>query len=361
MESYSVFLPSYSVGPDVYDLVPSVCEPYGKTVVVVGGKTAMMKTKSLLTAALAGSKLELLDFVWYGGDSSYENADAVMANPAVKKADMIFAVGGGRAVDTCKVAADKMGKPLFTFPTIASNCAACTAVCVIYDKNGVMKELYFPKKSATHTFINTRVIAQAPRSFLWAGIGDALSKQYECTFSARGDELDHTNALGVQISRMCTEPLLRYGAQALADCDADTASYALEQVALDIIISTGLVSVLVINDYNSCLAHAVYYGCTVLEEVEKNHLHGEIVAYGVLVQLCADGQLDEMARVYDFNKSLALPTCLADLDVEVGPALDRVLDKAASVNDVKHAPLSLTRDVIEKAVLDVESYHATRV
>lgn len=32
-------------------------------------------------------------------------------NPVVQKADMIFAVGGGRAVDTCKVVFTKLDKP----------------------------------------------------------------------------------------------------------------------------------------------------------------------------------------------------------------------------------------------------------
>ena len=61
----------------------------------------------------------------------------------------------------------------------------------------------------------------------------------------------------------------------------------------NIIITTGLVSVFVINDYNSCLAHSVYYGCTTLKKIEKNHLHGEVVSYGVLVMLTCDKQYDD--------------------------------------------------------------------
>ena len=48
MSTYSVFLPSYSIGNDVYKEIPKICEPYGKKAVVVGGRTAMVKAKEAL-------------------------------------------------------------------------------------------------------------------------------------------------------------------------------------------------------------------------------------------------------------------------------------------------------------------------
>ena len=78
--------------------------------------------------------------------------------------------------------------------------------------------------------------------------------------------MDHTDALGIQISKMCTERLLTYGTQALKDSAANRPSDAIQQVVSDIIVTTGLVSVLVINDYNSAMAHSFYYGTTVLEK-----------------------------------------------------------------------------------------------
>jgi len=355
LSSYSVFLPSYSVGADAYDKVKKICSNYGKTIIVIGGKTSMEKAKEKIKAAISDSQLEILNFVWYGGDSSFENVEMLKKNLLVHKADMIFAVGGGRAVDTCKVLAHGLNKPLFTFPTIASNCAPCTSVCVIYDNKGVFKELYFIDKPADHAFICTEIIAQAPKVFLWAGIGDALSKQYECTFSSRNDELEHFNALGVQISKICTEPLLKNGKKALEDCEANIVSYELEQVALDIIISTGLVSNLVINDYNSCLAHSIYYGMTGLKQIEKNHLHGEIVAYGVLILLVCDKQYEELAKVYKFCKSIGLPTKLVDLEVskeELGP----VIKKATETADIVHVPYKITYKMIEDSILELEKY-----
>ena len=237
--NYNLYLPSYSIGPDCYKEIPHVTRFFGKTAAVIGGKTAMAKAKKAMIDGVAGSDVKLLDFIEYGGDSTYENGDALIANPTVRDADMIFAVGGGRACDTGKYVADKLDKPLFTFPTVASNCASVTAISVIYNPDGSFREYYYPKL-ANHCFINSAVIADSPEQLLWAahgcqhdpgsavgvfqhgaeqllwaGIGDALSKEYEAVFSSKDDTLSHTPLMGKQISRICTDPLIEYGAEAL--------------------------------------------------------------------------------------------------------------------------------------------------
>ena len=49
---YTSFLPDYSVGEDCYDAVPKIAKQYGKTAVVIGGKTAMSKAKPYLDEAV---------------------------------------------------------------------------------------------------------------------------------------------------------------------------------------------------------------------------------------------------------------------------------------------------------------------
>lgn len=356
MKHYNVYLPSYTVGLDSYNEISNICLPYGKKIIAIGGKTAIEKSKDYILKAIEGSDLKILDFIWYGGDSSYENVELLKNNILVQEADIIFAIGGGRSVDTSKVLADQLNIPIFTFPTIASNCAACTSVCVIYDNEGIFKELYFPKKPANHTFINTKIIAEAPETFLWAGIGDAISKEFESSFSSRNDEVEHFNALGIQIGKMCTEPLIKFGAKALNDCKENNATYDLEQVILDIIISTGLVSNLVINDYNSCLAHSIYYGMTVLKQIEARHLHGEVVAYGTLVLLTCDKQYDELNSVYKLYKSISLPTKLEDLEVSI-EELPLVINRALQTNDINHVPYEITYELIYNSILELEEYN----
>lgn len=355
--STSVYLPNYTVGVDAYDKIGDVCSFYGRKVAIIGGKTALAKARPYLEAGLAKSELEATGFIWYGGNSSMENVDKLVQNPDVQAADMLFAVGGGRSLDTIKMAGEIMSKPVFTFPTIGSNCSSTTAVSVVYTATGEMVGLSFMKKPPLHTFINTQIIAEAPEQYLWAGIGDALSKQVESAFSSRADDLDHKNALGVQIAQMCNARLIKYGAQALQDAHNHKPSYAVEQVILDIYVSTGLTSVLVINDYNSALAHSIYYGTTVLSRLE-DHLHGEIVSYGVLVLLTMDKQYEMRDEVFNFMKAVGLPTKLSDIDVSEDSDIQTILDKVMTTGDIVHVPYEITRDMIYDSMMELESYNA---
>ena len=300
--TYSEFLPSYSVGVDCYKAIPEIVKPYGKKAVAVGGKTAMEKSKKALLEGIKGSDIEIIDFVWYGGDSSYENVEKIKNNPSVQKADMVFGIGGGRAVDTAKTYCALYNKPLFAFPTIASNCASCTSLSVMYNPDGTFKEYSYHKAPAIHTFINTKIIAESPEKLMWAGIGDALSKEYEVIFACREKNMIHTPLLGKAIASASTEPLISFGKKALEDCKNNVPTEAIEQVALDIIITAGLVSNFTVHEnnpnpeedyyYNSSLAHCVYYGASLFPQCERQHLHGEIVSFGVLCLLTYDGQFE---------------------------------------------------------------------
>lgn len=41
LENYEVHLPNYSIGDKIYQNIGPVCESYGKTVLVIGGKKAL--------------------------------------------------------------------------------------------------------------------------------------------------------------------------------------------------------------------------------------------------------------------------------------------------------------------------------
>ena len=99
MENYSMHLPSYSIGSKVYDKIPEICEPYGTKVIAIGGHKAINAAKDKIIKACEKSNLQILDFIWYGGEATYENVEELMKNPLVQQADMIFAIGGGKSTD----------------------------------------------------------------------------------------------------------------------------------------------------------------------------------------------------------------------------------------------------------------------
>lgn len=358
MENYTMMLPRYSIGTEIYSHIPEFCCPYGKTVIAIGGHKAMAAAKPGIDAAIQGSGLEILDYIWYGGEASYENVAALEAHPLVQQADMIFAIGGGKALDTCKCLSVKTGKPVFTFPTIAATCAAVTTVAIMYHADGSFKEPFFFLQPPVHAFINTAIIAAAPSQYLWAGLGDTCAKYYEATISSRGEELEHFNALGVQMSRQCLDPLLQYGAQAMADNRNRHCSYALEQTVLAVIVTTGLVSILITRnhtaDYNSGLAHSVFYTMTTLPHFEETHLHGAVVGFGVLPLLLCDGQMEEFERIYQFNQAVGLPVSLAQL--EISPEqMESLLPLIPKTKDVAHYPYPVTVPMLKQAFAQLEA------
>ena len=344
--------PGYTIGPDAYDDIAAVCPAYGKTAAVIGGKRALAAAGDAIIQAAKDAGMEIIGPIWYGGEASRENME--MLRPQIEKADMIFAVGGGKAIDTCKVLAHETNRPFFTFPTIASTCASCTSLGIVYHPDGSLREYSFSKIPPNHIFINTEIIANAPARYLWAGMGDTMAKHYECTISSRNDVPAHSDAMGIALSSMCAAPILRWGKQAMADCEAHRVTPELTEIIEAIIISTGYVSNFVQVDYTTGMAHAMYNGFTILPSTEEyHHLHGEVVSYGILVMLTADKQYAERDRLLAFNRSIGLPTHLADIHARPED-LPAVTEKALAGIDVRVWPYPVAQQMLIDAVMELE-------
>ena len=355
MEMKSVFFCNYSVGSGVYSQVPAICRPFGARALLIGGRRAMEAGRPALEAALAGSGLELVEAVLFGGDCTQEAIERWAARARALGVDMIFGMGGGKALDTAKGAAFAAGLPVFTFPTIASTCASTTALSVVYREDGSFSRFAFYPRPARHCFLDLDILARAPWQYLQAGMGDTLGKFFECHFAARGDRLAHSSALGREISNMCYAPLVEHGAQALADCRAHRSTHALEQAVLAIAVSTGLVSLLVLDEYNCAIAHSVYYGLVLLPGFEERYLHGNVVAYGVLVQLAVDGDWAQARALKTFLQTLDIPTTLGEMGVPLERGhLEAVLRETVAGPDMEHIPYPVTEDMLFQAMEAVE-------
>ena len=355
--STTIEMSDYTVGTDAYGEIPAVCKAQhlGKAV-LIGGTRALAAAEPLIRAAVEGSGVEILGSFVYGTECTQANVDRLLAEPAVQQADVVFAVGGGKALDTCKVAADLAHKPVFSFPTICSNCSAATAIAVVYDDNGAFSHYHFPP-CPRHIFINPQVIAEAPDQYFWAGIGDALSKQPEVEYASSNAQLDHTAQLGVALAKACTEPLIAFGAQGIADCKNNVASAAVQEVVLDIIISTGYVSNLTNQPdyyYNSSIAHAFYNGSTSVKRA-GTYLHGQVVSFGVLVLHAFTGNDAELDRIARFNKSIGLPVTLAEIGLTEDD-LPQIAEAATHTNEWKNLPYPTTVDQFVEAVKKADAY-----
>lgn len=118
-DRYTMIFPNYTIGVEAYEKIREVCPRYGKSVVVIGGRKGIEAAQEKMVRAVEGVGLEFTGFIHAGGQSSDENIERISEDSAVQEADMIFAVGGGKAIDTAKAVAHRQNKPYFTFPTVA--------------------------------------------------------------------------------------------------------------------------------------------------------------------------------------------------------------------------------------------------
>ena len=241
-DRYTMIFPNYTIGVEAYEKIREVCPRYGKSVVVIGGRKGIEAAQEKMVRAVEGVGLEFTGFIHAGGQSSDENIERISEDSAVQEADMIFAVGGGKAIDTAKAVAHRQNKPYFTFPTVAGSCAAAASIATIYTPEGKFQDYLYSTIPPVHVFLCSRIMAQAPVEYLLRGIGDTMAKYYEAAIASRGRKLQHRDGMGIALSRMCLDPLYAYGEQAVADNRRHVVSPAFEEVILAIVMTSGLVS-----------------------------------------------------------------------------------------------------------------------
>ena len=355
-----ITLPRFCFGRGVYARFPEYCRELGNRFVVIGGVTAMKKGLPSLKQALDGSGMDMLAALPFGGACTRQAMDTLSTQIAPMEPDFIVGMGGGKAIDTAKGAAALLNKPLVSLPTLVSNCAPITALSVVYREDGPFDSFMFFDGPPALTLVDLEIAANAPDKYFRAGMGDTLAKHLESTFSARGDVLgksmDHMSAIGVALSSTCYDPILQYGRKALDEVLRHEAGPAMEICARSIIVSAGLVSLMANDDYNCALAHAVCYGLQLFEHVEENCLHGDLVAYGALVQLMLDGQTEKAKQLQLFLKSLGTPVTLGEMNVPLDrQALKGTLIEATTGPDMAHIPYPITPDMVFDAMTRVES------
>lgn len=347
---------NYSISENPYVQAGEICSVYGRKAMLIGGEKAMAAGRERLEQALAGSGLEIAATELFGHECTYARI-AELAELAQKLGvDMIFGMGGGKALDTAKGAAYEAKLPIFTFPTIASTCAATTSLSIVYKENGDFDSIYYFPRPAHHAFIDVSIIAAAPAEYLQAGMGDTMGKYFECHFASRDKKLVHNSALARTISNMCYFPLLEHGVQAMADCRAGHASDAVAEAVLANVVSTGLVSLTVEDCYNGAVAHSVYYALVLLPGFEEENLHGNVVAYGVLVQLAIDGKMQEAAELKAFLQQLGIRTTLQEMGVKLDrDALAEVLHAVVTGPDMEVIPYAIDEEMVYEAFCAIEN------
>lgn len=349
------FFCGYSAGEDALDSFKEVCAPLGNKVLIIGGKKALGAAGEKIKAALL-PHFKVIDTVLYGDECSKKRAYEIAEIYKDSGVDFIVGVGGGKAIDTAKCTAYLLKKDVVTIPTIASTCAATSALSVVYTENHIFSEFWYYEKPAYHSFIDTEIIAKAPSEYLRAGIGDTIAKFYETEFSARNREKGYSDLMALSVAAMCREPLMENAKEALYLCKENKSGESLETVARIILVSTGMVSMMINPKFNGAVAHALFYGLTEIEGFEEKFLHGDVVGYTAIVQLVLDKKMEEARKLKRFLKSIGIETTLAARGILADrEIMDKVIAATIKDPDMEVIPYKITEEMLYSAILQTES------
>jgi glycerol dehydrogenase len=284
----------------------------GSRPLVVGGDRTLAVTQPRLLPVLKQQKLQFSQ-ASYGADCSEAGLASLKQAVAAHKADLIIGVGGGKALDAAKLLAHQCKLPVVTIPTSAATCAAWTALSNVYSEQGAFLYDVSLDRCPDLLVLDYELIQTAPPHTLVAGIGDAIAKWYEASVSS--GHSDRTLIVAaVQQARVLRDILFQKSAAALKE----PGSAVWREVVDATVLLAGVIGGLGGAQCRTVAAHAVHNGLTHL--AIHSSIHGEKVAYGILVQLRLEemvqgNQLAATARqqLLKFYAEIGLPQKLSDL------------------------------------------------
>ncbi|PYZ96727.1 oxidoreductase [Alteribacter lacisalsi] len=276
--------------------------------------------------SLKAAKAYLPDFnetevswIQYRGICSDSETERVAEAAQQAGSQAVIGLGGGSVLDLAKAAASRLAQDAILLPTLASTCAAWTGLSVIYDDEHRFTRFDVYNRPARLVLVEPRIIATAPIDYLRAGIADTLAKWYEARALAEtlGDPPVPV-ALALSTARYCQTALLEHAEEAVRSAEKGELSPALQKVIETNILAGGLVGSLGEKYGRVAAAHSVHNALTQFEET-RTLLHGEKVAYGILVQLVLERRKEEIRQLRPFYQALRLPSTLEDLDLRNTP------------------------------------------
>jgi len=269
--------------------------------------------------------------------------------------DAVMAAGGGKVLDAGKLLAHRLALPCITVPLSASTCAGWTALSNLYSPDGAFQADVALDHCPDLLVFDHALVRQAPSRTLASGIADALAKWYEASVSS-GDSSDGLVQQAVQMARVLRDQLLIDGPMAMRDPNSAAWARTAEACALTAGVMGGLGGA----RCRTVAAHAVHNGLTQLQACH-DVLHGEMVGFGILVQLRLEERLggNRLAgqahrQLLPLLRELNLPVSLADLGLLKASLEDlhQVCDFACrDGSDLHHLPFSVTPGALLEALV----------
>lgn len=292
--------------------IPERISSLGGPVLCLMGGFAYKNLKGVIEKSFKDAGTTVI-FEKFGGECTHEEIDRIRVVFRTHTCTVVVGIGGGKTLDTAKGVAFYEKVPVVSVPTIASTDAPTSAIAVTYTQDHVFAGNILLPKNPELVLVDTDVITNAPVRFLVAGMGDALSTWFEARANAASD---HDNFAGgkstntsLALAKLCYEILIRDGLNAKHSAEKRVCSPELENVIEANIYLSGVG----FESNGIACAHSVYNAFTLLPTCHHMY-HGELVAFGTIVQLVLEKQSEQVIKeVIRFCTSVGLPVSFAEI------------------------------------------------
>jgi glycerol dehydrogenase len=270
--------------------------------------------------------------------------------------DTLIAIGGGKCLDAGKCIAHLKSVPVITCPTLASTDAPCSALAVVHTPDGAFERVWFFPQSPALVVVDSGIIARAPLRQLVAGMGDAMATYYEahtCFHNKRARSIigARPTKTALAIAQLGAKILFEHGEDAVAAVKSVTINEALENV----IEANILISGVGFESGGLAASHGVGDVFPAVSFVYQNYLHGEMIAMGVLIHQCLEGDVDEAKRVAEFFAKVGLPVHLGQLSLDLEKnekEIDFIINQAMNVPILQNEPFKITPQKLKDAMME---------
>jgi glycerol dehydrogenase len=354
MFNKAVFPGKYIQGAGAISELPELVE-------LLGSRALMLASPSVIDKVLLKSGLDLsaqhVRTEVFRGECCEDELARLSNIITEERSDVVIGMGGGKVIDTAKIAADRANVPVIIVPTIASSDAPCSGCAVVYSPDGVFETVLYQRTNPAAVLVDLDIIASAPVRFLVAGMGDALSTWFEarsCERTSSKNECGgHATMAALHIAELCLRTILDHGAEAKAANERHMVTPALDRI----VEANTLLSGIGFESAGLASAHAIHNGLTALEETHS-YLHGEKVAFGVLTGLHLTDAKEDIETVYSFCESVGLPITLEDIGLG-GASKERLMLAAdrscAPQQPIHHEAVVITPQKVLEAMLAADA------
>jgi glycerol dehydrogenase len=320
---------------------------------ILAGRSAIALLSEVWKASLgeAGISYSVMHF---GGECSSAEIERAKNVADQMGARIVIGAGGGKVLDTARAVASDLMLPVVNCPTIASSDAPCSALSVVYTEEGLVQEYRIYRRNPDLVLVDTSVIAKSPARTLVAGMGDALATWFEAKVCADGHVGNMRGGASTQsalaLAELCYKTLLADGVGALDALHTREVTPALERL----VEANTLLSGLGFESSGLAAAHAVHNGLTTVEGTHA-FMHGEKVAFGVLVQLMLESKPSSVVdEVLGFSSSVGLPITFAAVGLGPDPSKETLeqiaLRSTAPGETIHNEPFEVRPQLVVEAL-----------